>query len=65
MQPALRAAESDLNKHLDNGNAPDKKAKGKKNDDGDNAKPDEDRKNDNQLHDALNVLKAMRLSKES
>ena len=65
MQPAMRAAESDLNKHLDNGNAPDKKAKGKKNDDGDNAKPDEDWKNDNQLHDALNVLKAMRLSKES
>ena len=65
MQPALRAAESDLNKHLDNGNTPDKKKKGKKADDSDNPKPDEDWKNDNQLHDALNVLKAMRLSKQS
>jgi carboxyl-terminal processing protease len=63
MQPALRAAESDLNKHLDNGNASDKKAKGKKNNSGDNTKPDEEWKNDNQLHDALNVLKAMRLTK--
>ena len=65
LQSSLRAAESDLNKHLDNGNAPAKKAKGKKIDGSDNAKPDEDWKNDNQLHDALNVLKAMRLSKQA
>ena len=65
MQPTLPAAESNLNKHLDNGNAPDKKSKGKKMNESDNSKPDEDWKNDNQLHDALNVLKAMRLSKQS
>ena len=65
MQPALRAAESDLNKHLDNGNAPDKKAKGKKSDTVGDSKQDDEWKNDNQLHDALNVLKAMRLSKQS
>ena len=65
IQPALRTAESDLNKHLDNGNTPDKKEKSKKTDAVEDSKQDEEWKKDNQLHDALNVLKAMRLSKQS
>jgi carboxyl-terminal processing protease len=62
IQPSLRAAESDLDKHLDNGNAQTKKTvnkpKGK-------AEDDSWKQDDNQLHDALNMLKAMRLSKRA
>ncbi|HSC75109.1 MAG TPA: S41 family peptidase [Pseudomonadales bacterium] len=62
LQPSLRAAESDLDKHLGNGNATDKKSAAKP-----KGKVDDDnwRQDDNQLHDALNILKAMRLSKRA
>ncbi len=73
----LRAAEADLDKHLANGNAPAGKPASK---DAKSGRPDkkavepevdtakaeaELQANDNQLHDALNVLKAMHLSNAS
>lgn len=70
LAPALRTSEADLERHLTNGDKagqkePAKKAVEKKS----GAKPavtpmkDGWQQDDNQLHDALNVLKAMRLSK--
>lgn len=64
IQPALRAAESDLNKHLGNGNTPERKSAPQSKDKTGNVN-DESKQNDNQLHDALNVLKALRLSKRT
>lgn len=64
IQPALRAAESDLNKHLDNGNGPDKKVSGKNKNNVDVIN-DSWKQDDNQLNDAMNMLKAMRLSQKS
>lgn len=64
MQPALRAAESDLNKHLGNGNRTDEKPVPQNKDKSNNG-DDEWKQSDNQLHDALNVLKALRLSKRT
>lgn len=64
IQPALRAAESDLNKHLGNGNTPERKSAPQSKDKIGNVN-DESKQNDNQLHDALNVLKALRLSKRT
>lgn len=73
--PEFRAAEADLDKHLANGNAASVET-GKKNginknttnisnkESSDPLKTEADlQENDNQLHDALNVLKAMHLSK--
>lgn len=72
----MRAAEADLDKHLANGNAPaaetTRKSTGKNKEAPDNSNKDSSdplkteadlQENDNQLHDALNVLKAMHLSK--
>lgn len=64
IQPALRAAESDLNKHLGNGNGTEKKPAPQNKDKADSTDNDW-KQNDNQLHDALNVLKALRLSKKA
>lgn len=73
---SLRTAEVDLDKHLDNGSndhKTDDGKDGKKNASVTNTKPDDNARteeedderwqDDNQLHDALNVLKAMYLSK--
>lgn len=65
LQPSLRAAESDLDKHLDNGNQADNKKSSSKNSKKLAADDENWKQSDNQLHDALNALKAMRLSKRT
>jgi carboxyl-terminal processing protease len=73
-EPDLRAAEANLDKHLDNGNKAEGKAGKEKAVIQKDAKADRNKlleaeknlqKNDNQLHDALNMLKAMQLSRRS
>ena len=64
LQPGLHTTESDLDKHLDNGNS--KKSAAKDSNKEKAAAEDNSwKQDDNQLRDALNVLKAMRLSKRN
>jgi carboxyl-terminal processing protease len=69
MKPAFRASESDLDKHLDNGNSKpsgNTKKTGKNNATKEDSQTTEEdwRQSDNQLYDALNALKAMRLGRK-